>query len=533
MGDNERPKPLDRRRFLTTMAGGAAAALTAPTLLAACSTTTSSSTASSTSPSSSSGPPGSGGSGGPGTTGKPAPTRGGSMLDGPAAQAPVNHIVILMMENRSFDHWLGWLTQDEQWLEAGRSAYGGDFSIDGNLTQKFTGPKGELATAHMLELLKDGNPYRGCDHPDPGHSWDKGRAQRDKGFVADGSGNDLFALGYFLGDDLPISSRLAKRFTVCDQSFASVLGPTYPNREYFLSGQSGGNKTNALPDLSKGFAWDTIVDRLAKADVTVKSYYTDLPVLGLWGPRMTPYFYKVDEFFADAKAGTLPSVSFVDPGFTTGARTDNHPHGDIRAGEKFVRDVFAAFASSPNWEDGAFILTYDEWGGFFDHVKPPMLPDDHSSADDAENFGQAGFRVPTVIASPYAQKGFVDHRQYDHTSVLRFLEWRFLGAPPEGDGGAADWSLTLRDRKANNIGASLVMEPDKELGIDVSVAIDPASPDCPEPGAQGLAYPLSPAQLATYPGDKHSFELARDAGYFESIGVDTEPSAMAKEWTTV
>ena len=82
------------------------------------------------------------------------------------------------------------------------------------------------------------------------------------------------------------------------------------------------------------------------------------------------------------------------------------------------------------------MLTYDEWGGFFDHVAPPILPDLRASANDEENFGQAGFRVPTVLASPYARPGFVDHTQYDHTSILRFLEWRFLGAPPRGPGAS-------------------------------------------------------------------------------------------------
>jgi phospholipase C len=530
MGDHDQgSKPLDRRRFLTTVAGSAAAAFAAPSLLAACSSSTGSNATSPTTSGSSS--TDAGGGTVPGTAARPAASRGGPMLDVPAAQAPLNHIVILMMENRSFDHWLGWLSKDETWMEAGKRTYGGDFNVDAKLDQRFTGASGDVATAHMLELLKGGNPYRGCDHPDPGHSWDKGRAQRDKGFLADGSGNDLFALGYFLGDDLPVTSRLARRFTVCDQSFASVLGPTFPNREYFLSGQSGGNKTNALPK-DGGFAWDNIIDRLAKAGVSVKSYYVDLPVPLLWGERMTPFVHKIDDFFTDAKAGQLPSVSFVDPGFTTGARTDNHPHGDIRAGERFVGDVFHAFAESPNWADGAFLLTYDEWGGFFDHVKPPTLPDDHASATDLENFGQAGFRVPTLIASPFAQTGFVDHRQYDHTSILRFLEWRFLGAPPEGDGGSPDWSLTTRDRKANNIGASLVVEPDQDLGFDSTIAVDPASVDCAG-GAQSISYPLSPAQLASSPGDKHSFEVARDDGWFERFGVDTEPSSMAAQWTAV
>lgn len=508
---------LDRRSFLAKVAGGAAAAVAAPALLNAC--------AKSDAPAAS--PSGSAATNTTGTALK-AP-RGGPLLDVPAAQSPIKHVVILMMENRSFDHWLGWLSMDEQWLAAGRGRYGGDFTVDAKQDQAFTGPDGPVATAHLIEMLAGENPYRGCGHPDPGHQWVEGRAQRDGGFLSPNSGNDKFALGYYIGADLPFTSQLAKRFTVCDRSFASVLGPTYPNREYFLSAQSGGNKINNLPtDLAAGFGWDTIVDRLAKANVTVKSYYTDLPVLGLWGGRMLPYLHKVDDFFTDAKAGQLPAVSFVDPGFNTGSRTDNHPHGDIRAGEAFVRDVFSAFAASPNWSDGAFILTYDEWGGFFEHVKPPILADDRTSADDTDNFGQAGFRVPTVVASPFARNGFVDHQQYDHTSILRFLEWRFLGAPPTGTGGDAGWSLTARDRNANNIGTSLVVEPDKELGFDPKVTIDPPSPDCAAGASEGLWE--APPPIVPMEGDKHAFELAKEAGLFEAMGANTEPSSMTKDW---
>src|SRR5262249_40259582 len=193
----------------------------------------------------------------------------------------------------------------------------------------------------------------------------------------------------------------------------------------------------------------------------------------LWGSRMTPGAHKYENFKADAAAGKLPKVSFVSPAFAGAERTDDHPHGDPHAAQKFVQDTFAAFSAGPQWQKGLFILTYDEWGGFFDHVKPPILPDDRASANDDENFGQAGFRVPTVIASPKVRPGYVDHTLYDHTSVLRFLEWRFLGAPPRGPGGASDkWFLTKRDRNANNLGDALLRETsDPELGFDVAVKV--------------------------------------------------------------
>lgn len=499
---------MDRRTFLQR-AGLAGGALLAGGVLAACSDDDEPGGA----------PRTTGGGGGSTTTTTPA----GSILDSPASSAPIDHVVVVMMENRSFDHWLGWLSRDDAWLDAGRRAYGADFSVTAELDQTYPGPSGDVATAHLLDLLGGGNPWRGCGYGDPGHGWKHGRAQRDGGFLDPESRNDAFALGYYLGDDLPFTSRLARRFTVCDQSHASVLGPTYPNREYLHSAQSGGNKSNDFPESADGFGWETIWDRLDRAGVEAGYYYTDLPTLALWGPRLSDRVHPVDDYFGRCEEGTLPAVTFVDPGFLGGSRTDNHPHGDVRAGEAFQRDVFAAFARSPHWERGLFVLTYDEWGGFFDHVAPPRLDDDRASTVDEEDFGQAGFRVPTVLASPYARPGSIDHRQYDHTSILRFLEWRFLGAPAEGPLGDG-WWLTARDRTARNIGATLVEQPTTELGLDLDVAIDPPSPEC-APDHEEEATP------AAWVPEQHSFEHDLHAGHFERLGYQPKVSLMAQGWT--
>jgi phospholipase C len=442
-------------------------------------------------------------------------------LDHPAGSSPISHVVILMMENRSFDHWLGWLSEDPTYLAAGQSRYGGSFSIDGSLAESYVDPGGvSRTTGHLPVLLAGEDPYRGCGHPDPGHGWNSGRRQRDAGFLATGTGNDRFATGYYLESDLPVSSALARRFTVCDRSHASILGPTYPNRQYLISAQCGTYKSNTIP--AGGYPWDTIVERLSAAGVSVRDYFVDVPSLALWGSRMTPFFSPIASYFDQCAAGTLPQVTLIEPGYLTGSRTDNHPHGDVRAGERFLRDVFAAFARSPHWENGLFILTYDEWGGFYDHLAPPILPDDLASAVDADNFGQAGFRVPTIMASPYVRPGWVDHQQYDHTSITRFLEWRFLGAPPVGPGVAGDsWFLRTRDRNANNIGASLVMAADLDIGMDLDVAVDLPSPACAGEGAAVDGAPL---------GDKHAFEESLDAGYFDEIGFTVQPSPMVRQW---
>jgi phospholipase C len=456
----------------------------------------------------------------------------GSMLDDPAKESPIDTVVVVMMENRSFDHYLGWLADDKKYLERGKSRYGKRFRVNGKQVQSFPGPDGApVQTAPLLTNPAETNPYRGCGHPDPGHQWTQGRAQRDGGFLAPGSGNDAFALGYYGGDALPFTSQLAREFTVFDQWHASILGPTYPNRAYLHSGQSGTYQTNMLPTATGGYDWETIWDRLATAGVSTGYYFTDLPVLALWGGRLGNITRPIDEYFALAQTAKLPHVTFVDPAFLTGNRTDDHPLADIRAGQRFVRDVFAAFARSKQWRRGAFVLMYDEWGGFYDHVKPPVLPDNRASTDDLQNFGQAGFRVPAVVASPYARRGYVDHTLYDHTSVLRFLEWRFLGAPARGPGKAGQtWFLTERDRRANNLGASLASDPvEKRVGINLDVVLTDPSPPCAnQPGMGGGLAVRAP--VPETPPEDHAFQHAYDAGWFERVGFDVKPSPMVKQW---
>lgn len=473
------------------------------------------------------------------TTGPKRPAVGRPLTSLPASSSPIDHVVVVMMENRSFDHWLGWLGTDHAWLDAGRSRYARSFKVAARQHQSFPGPTGPVATAHWTKVAGEPSPYRGCGHPDPGHNWTQGRAQRDGGFLAPGSGNDAFALGYYDAPDIPFTAALARRFTICDQSHASVLGPTFPNRLYLHSAQSGEVMTNAFPPQG-GYQWTTIWEKLKAANVPAGYYATDFPITALFAPTRVPAYKKVDDFMAECAAGTLPPFSMVDPGFVGDFRTDDHPHGDIHAGERFVRDVFAAFARSPHWTHGLFVLTFDEWGGFFDHVRPARFADDRLSANDLQNFGQGGFRVPTILASPYAQRGFVDHTLYDHSSILRFIEWRFLGAPPEGAGqpgpGAAPWALTERDANAQNVGRSLVTRPDPDIGFDLDVAVPAPSPGCPgppeslawRPGQRGVEGAMPVARHEDQ-GEVSIADLVT-SGWLDRRGIDFEPSAMARGW---
>ncbi len=443
--------------------------------------------------------------------------KGGSMLDLPAADAPIDTVVVVMMENRSFDHYLGWLANDESYLEDGRSLWGGRFRVDGSTTETYRRPNGTAVATYPITEVGEDNPWRGCGHPDPGHGWTAGRRQRDDGFLARGSGNDEYALGWFGADDLAFYSAISRRFTVFDRYHCSLLGPTFPNREYLHSAQSGGLKNNAFPQevgFPNGFPWETIWDRFAAANVPARYYFVDLPVLALWGQRLVPYVSLIANYFDDAAAGRLPNVVFVDPGFIGETRTDEHPHGDVRDGQRLVYNVVKAFIESPHWERGALILTYDEWGGFYDHVRPPRMADDRARGRDDENdFGQAGFRVPTRLLSPYARRNFVDHRLYDHASILRFLEWRFLGATAEGKGRHGDsWFLTTRDRQANNIGWSLLPDnPDPEF--DPPVADPATSPVCGA-GAAALS-----ARAAGAPVPEHEIARGLGLGTFEGYPI--------------
>ena len=277
--------------------------------------------------------------------------------------------------------------------------------------------------------------------------------------MAEGSGNDEFALSYYSRGELGFIHEAARQYTLYDRYFCSILAGTWPNRYYKWSGQSGGVMNNSVAP--GGNNWETIFDRATAHGLTVRYYYSDLPFGALWGGRSTPWLAPISQYYTDAAAGKLPNIAIVDPAFKDGSggdglSADEHPLGDVRLGQAFQADVVNSFVTSPNYRRGALFLIYDEWGGFFDHVKPPKVPDDRASTDLYQDFGQMGFRIPAVAISPWSRNnradrgkfgiGFnehwrVDHGRYGHESILSFLSYRFqLGF------------LTKRHQTANNIG---------------------------------------------------------------------------------
>ena len=333
-------------------------------------------------------------------------------------QSGIDHLVVVMMENRSFDHLFGWMP--------------GTNGKQAGLT--FNGPSGFPHATHHLA-----GDFTGCGHPDPDHSYEGGRTQYDNrrmdGFLLD-TKNDVYSLGYYTEPDRPFHNSLARHYTVCDRYFCSILGPTFPNRMFSHAAQ-----TDRLTNSFAMSALPTIWDRLVSAGVTGTYYFSNLPFLGLWGPKYVSISRPYEQFLIDARAGALPSVSFIDPKFTVaddGEGNDDHPHADIRAGDAFLAQTFAAVAQGPLWARTAFVITYDEWGGFFDHVPPPRVVAANLVDGDIVN-GKTllGFRIPVCVASPFSRNRHDDDERktrvvnalFDHTSVLKFIEWRWRLAP--------------------------------------------------------------------------------------------------------
>lgn len=336
-------------------------------------------------------------------------------------EVDIETVIVVMMENRSFDHYFGSLR-----LEEGRG-------VDG-LQAGFSNPR------------LDGTPARPFPMglrclADPPHSFASSHRQvnggANDGFVREYAarvGPELGdnVMGYHVREQLPVLYAAADEFALCQRWFCSVLGPTWPNRLYLHSAQSNGRKNNDFPTNPGGFTWPTIYDRLDDAGISWKSYYGDLPFLFLFGRFLfSPKIRRIEEFYEDARAGRLPAVCHIEPSYTV---NDDHPPHDIHLGQAFLSSILHAVGQGPQWPRSLILICYDEHGGFYDHVPPGMVADERAE----EGFGQLGVRIPGLVISPYTRRGFVSSTLHEHSSVPAFIEWLF-GLEP----------LTLRDANAN------------------------------------------------------------------------------------
>lgn len=372
--------------------------------------------------------------------------------------------VVLMLENRSYDHMLG--------------------------ARAFEGKPGDGLRADMQNLDLDGKPVRVyaatrdalCDR-DPPHGWGASHNQfadgKNDGFLKvhqtrHGSTTAIEPMQYQTRETSPVTWALADHYTSCDRYFAAVMGPTWPNRMYWHTGQSNGIQSNELPQ--QGFNWPSIHHRLDAAGVSWASYFGNIPVVGFIQdlPGVSERVFNFGTFFDHAKAGTLPEVVYIDPSFYV---NDDHPPIHPILGQELIASVYTALATSPQWPECTLVITYDEHGGFFDHVVPPKIADDFAST----GFDQLGFRVPALVVGPYVKQGHVSSVVYNHGSVLRHLQDRF-GLEP----------LTTRVTASNDLSDcfDLARMARKEWAApapipQVVIADWPMTPACyPMPGAQ-------------------------------------------------
>jgi phospholipase C len=339
-------------------------------------------------------------------------------------QIPIDHFVVVMQENRSFDHYFQQLPGHGQPSAA-------------------VGPVGRAAGANSVGSRRPLSSLCVADVP---HNVDAVHEEfgdgRLDGFLAAAGGHRARAVGYYTANDLPFYYAIASTFAIGDRYFSGLLGPTWPNRMMALSGTSFGHVDNQPPPPAD--EQRSLFHQLEEAGVSWAVYSEGTPYESDMFPRLArekgAHFSTIEAFLRAASIGKLPSFAWVESRHDGVNATDEHPPADIQLGQHWVWRIVNAVLRSPAWKRTALIFTYDEHGGFFDHVVPPLActPDRQTGRTlvDGEpfRFDRYGFRVPLVVISPYARPHYVSHEVYSHSSILRLVQARF-GLP----------ALTARD----------------------------------------------------------------------------------------
>jgi phospholipase C len=498
--------------------------------------------------------------------------------------ARVQHIIIVMQENHSFDNYLGVLPyapggpyhpgpcdpEDHACVDGLRCSSSGSGLACINWNRDDDGST--VFSFHSANY---------CPGPDLRHDWPGAHqeanfsnpaqaaiASLNNGFVLvndgatplvpplvpDGIGQpdtgaesptDDDTMGYYDQTDLPFYYGLAQTFAINDRYFSSVLGPTFPNRSYEMAATSFGHLTTAeiIPPLPPAVPFPggykpitgTIMDRLDQHDVSWTNYFADVPTTAIFRGFDTTHLLPVTAFFgiAGSPTCTLPAVSFVDPAFGSNAfgtnptliQFDEHPPSDIRKGQFFVSQIVNALRNSSCWQDSVLFITWDEHGGFYDHVRAPRARQGRALSPDGINpgqcadlsnppasqqpgggaqcfvsqidafsicpgftptgpyplscasFDQLGFRVPFIAVSPFSRPHHVSHRVADHTSLLALIEKRFLSL----DENDQRPHLTARDLYAATLEDMFDFDeaPSRNAGVPSAPPPLPNDPGCP------------------------------------------------------
>ncbi len=321
---------------------------------------------------------------------------------------PIEHIIIVMQENHSFDMHLGKLNKPE--------FYGSE--VDG-------------VSEQMLNFDNRGKPVSVFHLPsrcmvDTDHTWagmhSSWNLGANDGFVKT---NGRRVMGYFDETDLSYYYSLANQFTIADRYFGSVMSQTFPNRLFLMAGTAFGHRKNDIPISPNEFHQRSIFDVLNENKVTWRIYTNNAhPYAELFRPmfaKNTANVSSLDKYDLDLKNGNLPSVVFLD---SLEDVEDEHPPLDVGIGESWVQARVESLMKSQYWKSSVLFLTYDENGALFDHVTPPesCTPEDAPWAADYDHYG---FRVPLIAVSPWVKHHHVSHDVYDHTSILKFIETKF------------------------------------------------------------------------------------------------------------
>src|SRR6516162_10842675 len=307
-----------------------------------------------------------------------------------APATPIQHVIIDCQENRSFDHYYGF------------APFAGSSGVPPGYSQ----PDGAGGTVAPFE-------FTSLSTPDIGHSWSAVHSEWNAGkmdgfYTTDG----VNCMGYYTAAELPYYYSLFDDFTLCGNYFCSLLGPTWPNRFYLAAGTSGGITTNGVWGYGV-FDYPIILDLLEAAGVTWKVYNVSWDSVPFGNTDNVFVFWKRwahdnrtrgsrGDYLNDLRLGRLPQVSFIIPSFARG--WDEHPPADVSVGMGIQQQLITALQESSAWQSAAYILTYDEHGGYFDHIAPPVF----------DAYG-AGIRVPAWVISPYAKRSQPgDHRLRAH-----------------------------------------------------------------------------------------------------------------------
>jgi phospholipase C len=363
----------------------------------------------------------------------------------PGLLAHIDHIVVLMMENRSFDHMLGYLTK-----EGNRADVDGLSGLEKN---RFEGR--DLFSFPLTDTVFEKGPCH--EHECVVNQVNGGKLD---GFVADYAHHrqkegvsPREVMGHYTAKQVPVYNDLAEQFLICQRWFASHPGPTFPNRFYTLTGRLNRDATGRFEfdnphgsDFTPSFT-RTIFDHLTEHGVSWHYYENGYCFLRMF-ERYTfddEFIVKegINRFEADAKAGKLPSVSFIDPDFIdVPPGNDDGPPADIADGQHLVGRIVNAVIESPSWNKTLLLITYDEHGGFFDHVPPP-------AAIPVSAINEYGVRVPTLVISPWVGQKTVSNTLFDHTSIAKTIARRFMSSNPPDMGermaAANDLSAVLRE----------------------------------------------------------------------------------------